>query len=62
MEINIQKVKNWMRKNKEEFRDNQTGELNYTLLAEACANELDIYSDDNYNIPEELFELAVELE
>ncbi len=38
-----------------------TGGLNCTKLAEDCASELDLYQDSNYTIPEELFDLAVDV-
>jgi hypothetical protein len=39
-------------------RDPKTGEVNYTLLAEQTAEELDLYVGNDYEIPEEVFELS----
>lgn len=52
------RVMKYMRLNMERCRDPRTGELNHTLLAETVANELDLYEGDDYDIPEELFEVA----
>ena len=44
-----------------ECRDNKTGELNHTKLAELTADTLGIYvNDTTYEIPIELFDLALE--
>lgn len=41
--------------------DKRTGEVNYTELAETTADHLDLYVDDvDFEIPEEVFDLAVE--
>jgi len=52
----------WM---KEELKFNagiylDCGEVNCTKLAENCAYELDLYVGDEYTIPEEVFDLAVD--
>lgn len=49
-----------MRSNVENCRDHLTGEINHTLLAEIVANDLDLYEGDNFDIPETVFELALE--
>ncbi len=44
----------------DDCRDPNTGEINYTLLAENACEELNAYEDDeDYTIPEEFFELAL---
>lgn len=57
------KATQWMRNAlKYDLDDyNYFGEVNCTKLAENCANELDLYEDDEYTIPELLFDLAVEV-
>ena len=50
-------IRNYMRNHAEQFRDN-CGEVNHTALAEACADELDMYEDTDYTIPEVLFEIS----
>jgi hypothetical protein len=52
------KILSFMRSHLGDVRDNRTGEINHTLLAEMAANELNLYLNDNYDIPEEVFELA----
>jgi hypothetical protein len=54
-------VRNTMRTFIEECRDSTTREIDCTKLAEQTAHALDIYSGNNYDIPEEVFDLAVEL-
>jgi hypothetical protein len=54
-------VRKTMRTFIEECRDSKTGEIDCTKLAEKAANALDIYVGNNYDIPEEVFELAFEL-
>lgn len=44
----------------ENHRDNRTGEINHTALAEETAQVLDFYEGDDYVIPEIVFELALE--
>ena len=56
--------KNWMKNelqwNREEYIE--WGEINTTKLAENCANALLLYLDDfDATIPEEVFDLAVEV-
>lgn len=56
-------ARSWMKKNAFLFIDNKTGEVNLTRLAEECANENNFYLDDiDFEIPEELFELAASFE
>ena len=61
--MNITKIRDWMRKelslNFEEYND--CGEINCTLLAENCCEELDGYEGEDYDIPEEFYDLAVEI-
>lgn len=52
------RVMKYMRYYMDKCRDPKTNELNHTLLAETVANELDLYEGDNFDIPEELFEVA----
>ena len=54
------KIKRWMQRNVTPHIDNSTGEINYTSLAEEACQEFDLYGKD-YSIPEELFELALEI-
>lgn len=64
MVLNImdhKKIKRVMRQHINECRDSSTNELNHTLLAERAADILDLYVDhENYDIPEEVFEIAAE--
>src|SRR3990167_8360703 len=61
--MNITKIRDWMRKelslNFEEYND--CGEIDCTLLAENCCEELDGYEGEDYDIPEEFYDLAVEI-
>lgn len=53
-------VAKWMRFRVEDYVDG-CGEVNCTALAEAAADELDIYEDRvEYTIPEFVFEVAFE--
>jgi hypothetical protein len=52
-------VRNTMRTFIQECRDPLTGEINCTKLAEETARALNLYVGDD--IPEELFDLAVDL-
>jgi hypothetical protein len=54
-------VRNTMRTFLEDCRDSKTGEIDCTKLAEQTAYALDIYAGKNHDIPEEVFDLAVEL-
>ncbi len=54
-------VRSTMRTFLEECRDSKTGEINCTQLAEKTACALDIYVGKAFDIPEEVFDLAVEL-
>jgi len=56
--LNIKQVRNTMKCLAEGCRDRQTGEINYTMLAESAACELNLYVGDD--IPDEVFELALE--
>jgi len=53
------KILSFMRSHLDDVRDSRTGEINHTLLAEMAANELDLYLNDDYDIPEEVFDLAL---
>jgi hypothetical protein len=55
------KILSYMKSHCEEVRDNVTGEINHTLLAEMAANQFDLYENDDFDIPEELFELALKV-
>lgn len=56
-------ARTWMKNNAHLYRDDRTGELNHTRLAEEAANSLDIYVEKrDYTIPQELFDLASEFE
>jgi len=55
------KILSFMRSHREYVRDNRTGEINHTLLAEMAANELNLYEND-FDIPEEVFELALQIQ
>lgn len=46
----------------ESCRDRITGEVNHTLLAENACQELDAYEGEEFDIPEEFFEIALEFE
>lgn len=46
-----------------DYTDNKTGEVDYTALAEHVACIFDIYDEDNdYSIPEELFDLVLQVD
>lgn len=51
-------IRNVMKRLAESHRDNLTGEMDYTGLAEEACCELDAYDGDD--IPEEFFEIATE--
>lgn len=55
------KILSFMRSHRDDVRDNRTGEINHTLLAEMAANELDLYENE-FDIPEEVFELALQIQ
>lgn len=55
----LESAKKWMLENLSDEKYNDCNELNSTLLAEDCADDLDMYEGDDFDIPEELFELAV---
>jgi len=55
-------IRKVMRRLADECRDRDTGEINCTKLAEETANALDLYeSDDDCTIPEEVYDLAVDV-
>ncbi len=58
--INANKVRAHMKKNVEACRDPRTNEVNHTLLAEMTAGELNLYFGHDYEIPEKVFEIALE--
>lgn len=53
-------IKSVMRMHVEDCRDRKTGEVNYTLLAEMAAYDLDLFVGHDYDIPEHVFEIATE--
>lgn len=57
----VVEIKSWMRKNVSDYRDD-CGELDYTGLAEGCANELGIFINADCDIPDEVFDLAAEID
>lgn len=52
-------IKNMMKIHVEDCRDSLTGEINYTLLAEKAADDLNLYIGSDYTIPEIVFEIAL---
>lgn len=60
MIMNKNKIKSTMRKNLQHCRDSFTREINYTLLAEMTAADLNLYVGHDQEIPEIVFELALE--
>lgn len=58
------KIRNWMRR---EIRHHASiyidefNEINATKLAEDCANEFDLYEDDDCTIPQEVFDIAADV-
>ncbi len=58
--LNSSAIKKCMNVFVESTRDSNTGEVNYTMLAEIACNELDLFEGPEYNIPEVFFELALE--
>ena len=59
---NKNQIKQVMRRLVNECRDPRTGEVNHTLLGERTADELDLYVGDDYEIPQEVFDLACEFD
>lgn len=56
------KTKRWMEQHVKDHVDRQTDEVNTTSLAEEAATEFDLYEDSkDYKIPEEVFDLAVDV-
>lgn len=58
-------VREWMVKELRYWIRNymDTGEINCTLLAECCAEALNLYEDEiDFVIPEEIFDMAVDVE
>ncbi len=56
------KVKRWMQQHVRDHVDRQTDEVNNTSLAEEAASEFNIYEDNrDYEIPEEVFDLSLEV-
>lgn len=53
-------VRAHMKKNVESCRDYRTGEVNHTLLAEMTAADLNLYFGTEEEIPEKVFEIALE--
>ena len=60
--FNVNRVRSHLKKNVESCRDTLTGEVNYTLLAEMTAAQLNLYVGHEMDIPEKIFELAAEFE
>lgn len=58
--VNVNAVRAHMRKNIFSCRDNRTGEVNHTLLAEMTAADLNLYFGPEEDIPEQVFEIALE--
>jgi len=57
-DVLIKKMLKELSINSEEYDD--SGEINCTLLAENMADKYDLYEGDNYDIPEYVFDCAVE--
>jgi hypothetical protein len=58
----VNKIKATMRRLAPDCVDKDTNEINCTKLAENTAAALNLYEDDeDYTIPEEVFDLAVEV-
>ena len=57
---NYELARQWMIDNAADYDDGI--DINCTLMTEQCADALDIYDDEEYIIPEWLYELAVEVE
>ena len=56
------RVKRWMQQHVDEYVDRRTGEVNATEMAEAAANEFDIYEDrQDYRIPEDIFDISADV-
>lgn len=58
-EENEDTVRRWMAQNAGNYCE--CGEVRTTTLAEDAADEFDLYEDDEYTIPECVFELAAEV-
>lgn len=58
--INTNTVRAHMKKNVNYCRDHRTGEVNHTLLAEMTASDLNLYFGMEEEIPEQVFEIALE--
>lgn len=58
--LDSKKIRSVMRGLLNDCRDNQTGEMNHTLLAELTCHEMEAYEGND--IPEVFFELAVDFE
>ena len=56
-------ITNWMIRELDDDYDSydDCGEINTTLLAENCAQDLNLYEEDDETIPEEVFEIAFEV-
>lgn len=61
--LNLTEAKIWMRNalNYEFNEYDYYGEVNHTKLTENCANALNLYDEDGETIPEELFDLAIDV-
>lgn len=57
---NYELARQWMIDNATDYDDGI--DINCTLMTEQCADALDIYDDEEYTIPEWLYELAVKVE
>ena len=59
--LNERLIRSKMNKFAKECRDASTGEVDHTLLAEAVANDLDLYDDDDdFAVPDRVMQIAKE--
>lgn len=54
-------VRDFIIRNAEGHRDSITNEINCTTLAEQTADKFNLYEDQDYTIPEEVFEEALKI-
>ena len=60
--MNKKLVTQWMKENYEDCMDWTCNVLNTTLLAETAADVFSLYENDQYDISEEVYDWAVDLE